>query len=149
MTHEDVALWIQVAAVLAAVGAAIIALVVSAKDRANARIIAQEDRQVSLQQSKLLVDLENLTRLLENRNRGGSLDKQERDRLGAEALTLVGLIGRERLPQQWGRTVELDDAGLRGLMSDADTPEFMKDAIEAQLAVNAITAEIRLLLQRS
>jgi hypothetical protein len=148
MKQEELALWIQVAAVVAALGAAVVALVVSAKDRKHSRLIAEEDRKAALLQAKLLLDLEALMRLLENRNRGGSSDRQESARLGAEALSLVGLIGRERIPRQWSRQVSDSDEALREYFDDPDLPAYKKDAIEAQLAVNGVLAEIKALLER-
>jgi hypothetical protein len=148
MTQEQAALWIQVAAVIAAVAAAIIALIISAKDRVNARAIAQEDRAASLAQAKLMFDLDLLLRLLDNRNRGGSTDPQETARMGAEVLTLVGLLGPDRVPRQWAHHVEVDDDGLRDLLEDPEMPDFKKDAIETQLAANALMGEIRSILER-
>lgn len=146
-TAEAVALWVQVAAVLAAVGAAIVALVISARDRANAREIAAEDRRQALRQAHLMFELEASTRLTENLNRGGSTDRAEAGRMGSEALTLIGLLGADRLPTQWERRVG-EDERLRDLLQSPQTPGFKKDAIEAQLAVNAVLGEIRDALNR-
>lgn len=149
MTTENVTLWIQAGAVVVAVGASMVALFVSWRDRLNARRIAAEDRRAALAQSKLMFDLEALFRLLENQNRGGSTDDLERSRLGAEAMALVGLIGPERLPALWQRQITLDDEGLRGkLARDSDTPEFIKDSIEVQLALNEVVREIRDVVNR-
>lgn len=142
MTQEQLSNWIQVAAVLAAVGASIVALVVSALDRRNARTIADADRAASLHHARLLFELEMATRLLENNNRGGSTDDVERAQLGAEALTMVGILGRGRVPRQWDRRVARDDEGLSDLLADPDLPDFKKDAVESQLAVNAILRAI-------
>ncbi|TFB46503.1 hypothetical protein [Cryobacterium tagatosivorans] len=148
MTQDEIALWVQVAAVLAAVGASIVALVISAKDRNAAHFIAAEDRKFAQRHSKLMFELETLVRLLENRNRGGSTDREESSRMGAEALTLVGLIGPERLPRQWERAVSMSDEGLRQLQDDAGFPQYKRDAIETQLAVSAVVAEIRIINDR-
>lgn len=139
---------IATAALVAAVLASIVALFTSWRDRANARNIAAEDRRSALEQAKLMFDLEALLRLLENRNRGGSTDKEERSRLGSEALSLVGLLGPEQVPTQWARQVERDDDGLRAKATEPKFPEFKKDAIEVQLAVNAATRRIRELIER-
>ncbi len=85
--------FISAVAVVVAVGASLVALFVSWRERVNARKIAAEDRRVALEQAKLMFDLEQLLRLLENGNRGGSTDALERARLGAEALSLIGLLG--------------------------------------------------------
>lgn len=148
--------WIQVGAVLAAVGASIIALVVSARDRksaqkiaegdrASAAAIAAQDRREALRQAHLIFELEALTRLLENLNRGGSSNKDESSKMGAEALTLVGVIGAERLPHLWEETAA-DDAALQTHFDDPEWPQYKKDAIEVQLAVNALRREIRAVL---
>ncbi|CAN5380292.1 hypothetical protein BH09ACT6_BH09ACT6_18650 [soil metagenome] len=139
MTLSDI---IQTAAVVAAVGAAIVALVISAKDRQTARDIAVDDRREALRQAHLMFELDALGRLAENRNRGGSADPQESSKLGAEALTLVGLIGPERIPAQWEHA-QGDDGRLRKAWSDPAMPDFKKNAIETQLAVNTVLREIR------
>ncbi len=111
----------------------------------NARKIATDDRRAALAQAKLMFDLEALLRLLENQNRGGSTDDLEQKRLGAEAMALVGLIGQERLPRLWQRRIGEDDDGLRAKLTDDEktTPEFLKWAIEVQLALNEVVEEIR------
>lgn len=145
MTTEEVTLWIQAGAVVVAIGASIVALIVSWRDRVNARKIATDDRRAALAQAKLMFDLEALLRLLENQNRGGSTDDLEQKRLGAEAMALVGLIGQERLPRLWQRRIGEDDDGLRAKLTDDEktTPEFLKWAIEVQLALNEVVEEIR------
>lgn len=95
-----------------------------------------------------MFDLEQLLRLLENGNRGGSTDPLERDRLGAEALSLIGLLGPELLPTQWARRVEHDEEGMRKVMEDPQMPEFKKDAIETYLAVDATVRRIREIVNR-
>ena len=137
--------YIQTAAVVVAVGASIVALIISWRDRLNARRIAAQDRRAALEQAKLMFDLEALLRLLDNQNRGGSTDDLERKRLGAEALAIVGLIGPERLPRLWERRIGHDNDGLRAKLNDDEktTPEFRKWAIEVQLALNAVVEEIR------
>lgn len=133
---------IQTVAVLAAVGAAIVALVISAKDRENARTIAAEDRREALRQAYLLHELNVLGRLAENQNRGGSSDPVESRRLGAEALTLIGLAGPSRIPEQW-KQAQGDDEALRAAAAKPDMPQFKLKAIETQLAVNAVIREIQ------
>ena len=141
--------WIQTAAVLVAVGASVVALIVSWRDRMNARKIAAADRAAALAQAKLMFDMEALLRLLENQNRGGSTDDLERKRLGAEAMALVGLTGPERLPTLWKRRIGHDDEELREKLSDgSDSPDFIKWAIEVQLALNKVVDEIRQVVSR-
>ncbi|HXH36903.1 MAG TPA: hypothetical protein VNJ54_21180 [Plantibacter sp.] len=142
MSSDDISNLIQTLAVLAAVGAAIVALVISAKDRRNARQIAADDRREALRQAHLLFELEHLVRLSQNNNRGGSTDPIERKQLGAEALTMIGALGETRVPSQWNRRVGNDEK-LQAAMTDAAMPEFKKDALETQLAVNAVLREIR------
>lgn len=141
--------WIQTAAVLVAVGASVVALIVSWRDRVNARKIAAADRKAALAQAKLMFDMEALLRLLENQNRGGSTDDLERKRLGAEAMALVGLIGPERLPILWQRRIGHDDEELQEKLADgSDSPDFIKWAIEVQLALNKVVDEIRQVVSR-
>lgn len=157
MTAETISNIIQVLVLVAAVGAAIVALVVSAKDRRNAQRIAEEDRAAAanlaaedrreaLRQTHLMFELETLTKLLENLNRGGSTDPLETRRMGAEALTLIGALGPDRLPRQWERRVGGDER-LEAAYEDPEMPEYKKDALEGQLAVNAVLREIRKSLQ--
>jgi hypothetical protein len=144
MTEAEAAgFWIQVAAVVVAVAASIVALVISFLDRRNAKTIAADDRTDALASAKLMFELEQLLRLLENNNRGGTTDPLERSRMGAEALTLIGLLGQDRVPRQWTRRVGRDDDGLGELLVDDDMPDFKKDAIETQLALNAVVNEIK------
>ncbi len=89
MTEAQVALWIQVAAVLIGIGAAFVALVIGALDRRHAREVAARDRRFQ----RLMTEHEFLGRLLENYGRGGSSDPAESKRMGSEALSLIGLIG--------------------------------------------------------
>lgn len=143
---------IQILAVLAAVAASIVALVVSAKDRKNAQTIARDDRDAAarvaagdrreaLRQAHMMFELESLTRLLENLNRGGTSDDLERRRMGAEALTMIGVLGPKRVPHLWEDRAG-DDEKLRAHYADPQMPAFKKNAIEVQLAVNALQREI-------
>ena len=139
MTSTDL---IQFAAVLAAIGAAIVALVVSALDRKNAENIAATDRASALRQAHLMFELDVLRRLSENLIRGGSSDRQESARMGSEALALIGLLNPDRLPSLWEQRVG-DDARLRAALEDPDMPEFKKNALETQLATSQVLREIR------
>ncbi|MEV8266830.1 hypothetical protein [Microbacterium sp. NPDC076911] len=139
MTPSDA---IQLSAVLAAVAAAIVALVISALDRRNARDIADADRASALRHAHLMFELQTLTRLSENFNRGGSADSQESKRMGAEALTLIGALSPERLPNLWAERVG-DDAKLRAHFDDPDFPEYKKWALEAQLGLSEVLRDIR------
>lgn len=89
-----------------------------------------------------MFELEALTRLTQNLNRGGSTDDLERARMGAEALTLVGVLSPDRIPELWEQKVGSDDR-LRAAFADPEMPEYRKEALEAQLAINAVLREIR------
>lgn len=135
---------IQLAAVVAAVGASIVALWISAADRRNARLIADADRVAALKHSSLLFEQAQLLRLLENARRGGSTDPLETARLGAEAAGIIGLLGPERLPRNWeNRVTSREDPSLQEHLNDETTPEWQKCAIEVQLALDDVTARIR------
>lgn len=157
MTSADIGNFIQIAVVIAAVAAAIVALVVSAKDRRNAQKIAEddrasaarlaaEDRREALRQTHLMYELQALAKLLENLNRGGSSDPAETRKMGAEALTLIGALGPERLPHLWEERVG-GDARLKAAYEDPEMPAYKKDALEAQLAVSSVLEEIRAALE--
>lgn len=133
---------IQIAAVLAAVAAAIVALGVSAMDRKNSRRIADADRASALRHAHLMFELEALTRLSRNLNRGGSTDAKERELMGAEALTLVGALRPELLPNLWEEKVG-DDDRLGAALRDPKMPGYKKEALEVQLAISAVLREIR------
>jgi len=89
-----------------------------------------------------MFDMEMLLRLLENYNRGGSADAQEADRLWSEALTLVGALGPGRLPASYAEKVD-EDEELRALLADDEMPEWKKEAIRVQLALNVVAREIQ------
>ncbi len=148
MTNADLTLWVQAIAVVVAVLASIVALFVSWRDRVAVRTIAAEDRRATLEQAKLMFDLDALLRLLKNRNRGGSNDAMERGQLGAEALTLVGMLGSDLLPRQWAKQVDADDDKLRLLYDDPTFPEWKKDAAETQIALNQTLRRLAKLVQR-
>lgn len=139
MTIGDV---IQLLAVFAAVGASIIALVIATKDRRTQLAIAEADRE----QSRLAIELEYAIRLSANRNMGGSTDDGERKRLGSEALALAGVVGERWVPRQYDRAMDFKSPEqLRAMLGDPDetTPRWVKDKIEAGLAVQAIVAALR------
>lgn len=137
MTINELTLWIQAGATVAAVAAAIIALVVSALDRKNtrtvaasdredARELAREDRAASLRQSQLLFEQEALLRLFENARHGGSTDALRRADLGAEAEAIIGLFGPERLPLNWANRVAKTPDELREFVKDDTNQEFVR-----------------------
>ena len=106
MEQAEVALWIQVAAVLTAVAAAIIAMFAAVAASVVALVLGWLDRRTALaistadqQFQRLFREQGLLQRLLANYNRGGSTDSGEAQRMGSEALTLIGAIGPERLPE--------------------------------------------------
>jgi len=53
------------------------------------------------------------------------------------------------LPRQWARRVKHEDKELREkLTDDSKSPEFIKDAIETQLALNSTVDRIRKIIDR-
>ena len=147
MTEEQIALWVQVAAVLAAVAASIIALVISARDRRTSRQIAADDRRASLTQTKLAFEMDALLRLSQNLARGGTTDDQQRKDMGAEATAIVGAIGPKRLPLNYATKVEKTDAELVEFVEDAESPGFLRHSVESLLALKAVTAELNALIE--
>lgn len=117
------------------------AAALAAEDRAAAIQVAREDRRESLRHARLMHELDTLAQLLQNLNRGGSADRDESKRMGAEALTLIGQLSKERLPNLWSERAG-DEEKLRAAYEDPEMPQYKKDALEAQLAVNAILREI-------
>lgn len=147
MTKEEIALWVQVGAVLVAVGASVVALIVSALDRRNARKIAAADRRTALLQGKLMFELEMLTRLSQNLRRGGHVDTNVSKDMGAEAGALIGAIGEERLPKNWDKRVAQTKEELREYVADETQEDWQRRAVEAQLALMAVSEELHELIQ--
>lgn len=142
METAELTFWIQAAAVLAAVGAAIVALIVSALDRANAQKIAAKDRAVNIRQARLMFEMEALLRLSQNLRRGGHSDPTISKDMGAEAGALIGAIGAGRLPRNWENRIAKDDPGLREFVADASEPGWVRNSVEAQIALNAVSEEL-------
>ncbi|MDR6171561.1 hypothetical protein [Curtobacterium sp. SORGH_AS_0776] len=143
MGTELVAIWVQVAAVLVAVGAAVVALVISALDRRSARAIAAKDRAVGIRQAHLLFELDSLLRLEANLRRGGSNDIQKSRDMGAEAGALIGAIGPERLPLNWEKRIGKTDDELREFSNDDKNLDWLRRSVEAQRALSAVVSELR------
>lgn len=150
MKSEDLANLVQ----LAGVTVAVVALVVGALDRRNAKRIAEEDRRhtervaeedrrAATRQAWLMFELESALRLAENQRRGGSSDPEEASRLGTEAGVLVGLLGKERVPHLAKELNPETEEELRTYMARDDTPEWKRRAVEAHLAAVAIAEELR------
>ena len=139
---ETLSLWIQTLVAVAAVGAAIIALIVSAKDRENAREIAAKDRRANLEQARLMFDLDALARLSRNLERAGHVDQQVAKDMGAEAAALLNVLGPDRLPRTWAdkRKGTLTEAATA--MDDPDLPDWKKDAIEVALELRRVGERI-------
>jgi len=141
---------IQVCIAATAVGASIVALVISYLDRRTQREIAKADRVESLRHAQLLFEQTQLLRLLENNRRGGSSDKLESARLGAEAAGIVGMLGPDRLPLSWVFDVDDDpDFDLKAFVADDKSPLWQRKTAEVQLALNKVTAEIREYLNKN
>lgn len=143
MTQADIALWVQVAAVIVAIGASGVALIVSALDRKNARKIAAEDRLMAIRHGRLTFEMEALIRLSLNLQRGGSNDVQKSRDRGAEAGAIIGAIGPERLPHNWEKRIEKTEEELRAFVADESKEDWLRRAVEAQLALMEVTEEIR------
>lgn len=139
----DITLWIQSAAVLVALTASVVALVTSWLDRRNNRRIAEESRAADIRVRALALELEYAVRLATNRAMGGSSDPAESNRLGAEALALVTLLGRDRVPAQWDKAVQHGPDELLAKMDEPETPDWVKHKIEAGAAVQRILAEFK------
>jgi|GEM_PF-1800035 len=154
MKMEELALWVQVAAVLAALIAAVAAVWVGARDRRNAQRIADEDRRhaqriaeddrrAALRQSRLMFELDAALRLAANQRRGGSDDKNERARMGTEAAVLTGFLGPELLPHLTSELNPETDEELRRYMADPKTEEWKRRATEAHLAMLRVVRDLR------
>ncbi|TFC93551.1 hypothetical protein [Cryobacterium sp. TMT3-29-2] len=143
MEQEELANWIQLAAVLAAIAAVVIAVLAALAASIVALVLGSLDRRTALTIStsdhefqRLFREQDLLQRLLDNYNRGGSTVSGEAGRMGSEALTLIGTIGPDRLPELWASHISSDDS-LRTLLVDPEMPSYKKEAIKVQLALNA------------
>jgi hypothetical protein len=148
MTEESFALLIQTLAVVAAVGASLVALVISALDRRNAREIAAHDRARSIELANLIFERDALLRLSENLARGGSSDKLERARMGAESLAITSAIGPERLPLGWADRVDMSEEEIAAFVADEAGPLWTRKSAEAALALSRVTRELRDLISK-
>lgn len=167
MTPSDI---IQTLAVLAAVGASLVALAIAAKDRkhsariagqdrehsaavadadrAHAASVAAADRAATMHQLRLFSELDAAKRLAVIEARGGHSDPVARKDMGAESLALVAFLGPERVPMMWQRRVGKSDDELRDFAQDENNQQFLRDSVEAERAVHAIIRDIRALEQQ-
>lgn len=134
---------IQIAAILVAAGASIVALIIASMDRRNAIKIAEDDRQVAADQARLLAELEAAIRLSVLEARGGHTDPIISKDMGAETLALIAMLGPDRVPEMWKRRVEKSDEELRAFIANENEPEFLRDAVEAERAVYDILKDLR------
>ncbi len=145
MTPMDLNNLIQSLVVVTAVGASIVALIIASKDRENARKIAAEDRQTSIRQARLLFEWEAAKRLSIIEARGGHSDPVISKDMGAESLALIGLLGAERVPRMWARRVGKTDAELTAFVEDETNQQYLRDAVEAERAVQRIIDDLHAL----
>lgn len=134
---------IQIAAVVVAVGASLVALSIASMDRRNAIKIAQDDRRAAIDQARLLAELEAAIRLSVLEARGGHTDPVVSKDMGAETLALVSMLGPDRVPEMWKRRVTKSNEDLRAFVADESEPEFLRDAVEAERAVHDILRDLR------
>lgn len=142
---EIASIVVQTLASIAALLAAGAALWVSRKERENTRKIAAADRADAARRDKLMFELAQLLRLLENLARGGSSDPAETKRMGSEAIAIIGTLGPDRLPTLWKKRIIGEDH-LRDHLEDPEYPEWKRDTFEVQFAVNEIAEEIAALV---
>lgn len=140
MTSGDV---IQIVATIVAAGAAVVALVIASMDRRNAIKIAEDDRRVTIDQARLQAELEAAVRLTVLEARGGHTDPVLSKDMGAETLALIAMLGPERVPEMWRRRVTKSDEELRNFIADVREPQYLRDTVEAERAVQAILDELR------
>lgn len=138
---------IQSLVVVTAVGASITALAIARKDRENARKIAAEDRRISIRQARLLFEWEAAKRLSVIEARGGHSDPVISKDMGAESLALIGLLGPGRVPRMWERRVGKSDAELTAFVDDKANQQYLRDAVEAERAVQRIIEDLDALEQ--
>lgn len=136
MTPSDL---FQLAAVVAAVGASIIALFIAGRDRRTQIDLAARERA----QARLATELEYAVRLSANRNMGPLTDPAESKRLGAEAMALAVVVGHRWVPKQYDYVTEgksMDE--LRATFDNDESPDWVKWRNEAAAGVQAIMEEM-------
>lgn len=130
---------VQIVTALVAIGASLVALFISGRDRRALLEIARRERA----HARLRTELEYAVRLSTNRNMGGSSDRAESERMGAEALALAGVVGERWVPRQFSDAMDgKSSSELAAMLDDpeSETPEWVKHKIEAGLAVQQIVA---------
>jgi len=131
--------WISLASVVATLAAVITALVIATVDRRAADRRAAEDRAEARREARLRHELEQLARLTELLNRGGSTDPLERQRMGSEVLALlVALDGERRLPVSWATHVKGDLDVARAYLQREEPPDWRSGANEALLELHRV-----------
>lgn len=141
MTPDEFSNVLQSIAVLAAVIATIAGFIIARQDRMEARRLAAKNHAAAVRHAHLLFQLDALSRLAANLNQGGSSDPAESKRLGAEALTLIGLLDNDLLPTLWEDRVG-DEEKLQAAASKPDMPKWKLNTIETQLAINKLLKRI-------
>lgn len=144
MSLEEIAIWVQVAVVLVTAGAVIAALGIASADRRHSARLTREATTASMRQARLLFEWEAAKRLSILEARGGHTDPVISKDMGAETLALIALLGPERVPEMWNRRVGKTDTELRSFIDDQSQPQFLRDSVEAERAVNTIGDEIRM-----
>ena len=81
--------------------------------------------------------------MLQNLRRGGHSDSDISKDMGAEAGAIIGAIGPDRLPRNWAKRVAKSDEELREFMDDDTEPDWLRRSVEAHIALNEVTQEIR------
>lgn len=141
-TTEVVSIIVQAAAVVVALAASTTALIRSVGDRKTLIQISAQTRR----HDRLRTELDYAIRLSANRNRGGSSDKEESARLGAEALALALVVGQRWVPEQFTRATDNKSsdeiASLLAAPETAEHPLWVRDKMEAGLAVQRIMDEL-------
>lgn len=140
MTAGD---WSAIAAVVAAVATAIVAVITGIVDRRSA---AGSPRRTAARARDRLGSCSSGRRRSVSRStlaRGGHTDPVIRKDMGAEALALIALLGPEPDPKLWADRVGKSDEELRAFVADESNAEFLRNAVEAERAMNGIAPELR------
>ncbi|GGD00548.1 hypothetical protein GCM10011512_29280 [Tersicoccus solisilvae] len=139
MSHEWVAIWVQAAATLVALGGSGAALVIAAMDRRNAQRIAAEDRR----QVRLSRERELLLRASELLRRRGDIDIERAKDRGAELGSILSALGPDRMPSAWAKHVKLSDAEALAIARDEDKEWWIRAEAEAHLALGEVGRELQ------
>lgn len=134
---------VQVVGIVVSTGGVVAALAIAVTGNRAADRRAEEDRAEARRAARHRDEVDMLTRLTLNLERGGSSDPDERARMGVEATTLLMALGPERLPVAYALHVGDSPDDVRGFISDPSVPAWRQAANEVLMELQRVIVEER------